>query len=609
MKVIIKVPTDMKLIDKWVEWADICWFEWCDEILIYASKLEIAKQKKIICRLHSYEAFTYYPAQVNWDCVDKLIFVSEDIRKYVIEHYKVIKENTIVIPNGVDMSKWSFKQRDSGFNVAYVGYINYKKGPMLLLHTIKAIYNQDGRYKFYIAGQFQDPRYSLYFQQMVKEFGLENNFFFEGWQKDLDKWLEDKNYILCTSVLESQNMSVMQAMAKGIKPVVHNFVGAKGIYHNKYLWNTIDEAVCNITGELYNSYEYRDFVNDNYSLERQIKTIEGMINELIMDDKKNNSFDYVEYWNKRLNLNFNIEGVGYIGLGEIYNKLLYKNRIDLLDGILDKAFNETSNKRVLELGPGIGIFTEYFYKKGVQLYEAIDISSKSVSELQRSYQKYQFKHGDICEDSYYEGEYDLIFSADVLLHVTNENQYAKAISNISRHLSANGICILLDPISIINTKSQSPHVVIRDKEYVEKVMINHNLVLIDMHPVAFFMNYPFDRELLGSKSNNALYLFNLIHSIFMDTSISEENKQIIGEYLLNRDRQLLYNKNFGLSEKLLIVQKPETNRNINFDLSDILHINNINSSIKAITQKLCENGIEKHSAFKKVIEILDSFED
>lgn len=609
LKVLIKVPTEMKLIDKWVEWADICWFEWCDELLIYASKLELAKQKKIICRLHSYEAFTYYPAQVNWDCVDKLIFVSEDIHKYVIEHSKVNKENTIVIPNGVDMSKWSFKQRSPGFNVAYVGYINYKKGPMLLLHTIKAIYNQDNRYKFYIAGQFQDPRYILYFQNMVKEFSLENNFFFEGWQQDLDKWLEDKNYILCTSVLESQNMSVMQAMVKGIKPVVHNFVGAKGIYPKKYLWNTIDEAVCNITEESYNSNEYRTFIEINYSLEKQINTIEQMINELIIKDKENISFDYIKYWNNRLNLNFNIEGVGYIGLGEIYNKLLYQSRIDLLDGVLNKAFSETSDIRVLELGPGIGIFTEYFHRRGVQLYEAIDISSKSVSELQRSYPQYQFKHGDICEDSYYEGEYDLILSADVLLHVTNENQYAKAISNISRHLSPHGICILLDPISIIHTKSQSPHVVIRDKEYVEKVMLDNKLALVDMQPVTFFMNFPFDSDLLGSKSNNAYYLFNLINSIFMDTSITTENKQIIGEYLLNRDRQMRYCKNFGLSEKLLIVQKSKTNRNINFDLRDILHINNINSSLKAITLAISNNKIEQHSSFIKVVELLDSFED
>ncbi|QNU66876.1 glycosyltransferase [Ruminiclostridium herbifermentans] len=608
-KAIIKVSTDMKMIDKWMKWADICWFEWCDELLIYASKLEIAKQKKIICRLHSYEAFTYYPAQVNWECVDKLIFVSEDIQKYVIEHFKVNKGNTIVIPNGVDMSKWSYKQREPGFNVAYVGYINYKKGPMLLLHTIKAIYDKDNRYKFYIAGQFQDTRYLLYFQQMSKEFGLENNFFIEGWQKDLDNWLEDKNYILCTSVLESQNMSVMQAMAKGIKPVVHNFVGAKGIYPDEYLWNTIDEAVCNITEEGYNSDEYRSFIDINYSLEKQINAIDKMINELIIKDKENISFDYIEYWNNRLNSNFNIEGVGNFGLGEIYNKLLYKCRIDIWDGIFNKILNESRDIRVLELGPGIGIFTEYFYRKGIQDYEAIDISSKSSIELQHRYPKYQFKNGDICEDSHYEGEYDLIFCADVLLNITNENQFKKAINNISRHLCADGICIFFEPISTINTKSQSPQVIIRDKEYIEKVFIDNNLVLVDMQPVVFFMNYPFDRNLLGRKSNNALYLFNLICSIFKDTTISNQNKQIIGEYLLNRDRQLVYNNKLGLSEKLLIVQKSEINKNINFDLREILNIKKINSRLKVLSSAIYNNEIQQHNSLNKVIELVNSLED
>lgn len=284
-KVTVKSLEEKKLIDQWMEWANVCWFEWCDELLIYGSKLAIAKDKKIICRLHSYEAFTNYPSQVNWSCVDRLIFVAEDIRKYVIENFKVNKEITVVIPNGIDMDKWSFKQRSLGFKVAYVGYINYKKGPMLLLHAAKAIYDQDNRYKFYIAGQFQDPRYSLYFKQMVQEFGLENNFFFEGWQEDIDKWLEGKNYILCTSVLESQNMSVMQAMAKGIKPIIHNFTGAKGIYEKKYLWNTISEAVCMVTNESYDSEEYRNFIANNYSLEKQFEEISRMVNCLEEDGK------------------------------------------------------------------------------------------------------------------------------------------------------------------------------------------------------------------------------------------------------------------------------------------------------------------------------------
>ena len=104
-KITIKTNEDFKLIDKWMGWADICWFEWCDGLIIYGSKLAIAKERKIICRLHSYEAFTNYPSQVNWNNVDKLIFVAEHIQTFVIEKYKINKEKMIIIPNGVKIGR------------------------------------------------------------------------------------------------------------------------------------------------------------------------------------------------------------------------------------------------------------------------------------------------------------------------------------------------------------------------------------------------------------------------------------------------------------------------------------------------------------------------
>lgn len=300
-KVVIKLPSDFFLIDRWMNWADICWFEWCDELIAYGSNLEAAKRKKIICRLHSYEAFTGYPLKVNWNNIDKIIFVSENIQNYVLNKFSISEGIVTIIPNGVDLEKWGYCQRDKGFNIAYVGYINYKKGPMLLLQAFKAIFDHDKRYKLYIAGQYQDQRYNLYFKQMVREFGLENNFFFEGWQENLDEWLGDKNFILCSSILESQNMSVMQAMAKGIKPVIHNFVGARGIYSNKFIWNTIEEAVGLITEKDYNSSEYRDFVSNKYSLNTQLEKVFELLEQLaskraanVQSGTQSNSTDLTE---------------------------------------------------------------------------------------------------------------------------------------------------------------------------------------------------------------------------------------------------------------------------------------------------------------------------
>lgn len=267
------IVTDFNQIVNGMNWADICWFEWCDELIIYGSKLQIAKKKTIICRLHSYEAFTNNIMKVNWEVVDNIIFVAEHIKNLVVSKVKIDNDKISVIPNGLNLNKYKFKNYSKGFNISFIGYIDFKKGPMLLIHTFKAIHDIDNRYKLYIAGQFKEERYKLYFNQMIEEMELKESIFFQGWQTDIDKWLEDKEYIICTSVLESQNMSIMQAMSKGIKPIIHNFVGAKQIYSEKYIWNTIEDAVKMIISDEYNSREYREFVENKYSLKKQIEVM------------------------------------------------------------------------------------------------------------------------------------------------------------------------------------------------------------------------------------------------------------------------------------------------------------------------------------------------
>lgn len=266
-------------IDEAMEWADICWFEWCDELITYASNKYYFYNKKIVCRLHSYEAFTDNIFNVNWNNVDKVIFISEEIRNYVISKVNMDISKTKVIPNGIDIRKFKYRKGKCGFSIAYVGYINYKKGPMLLLHAFKAIFDFDKRYKLFIAGEFQDERDKLYFNQMIKVLNIEENVIFEGWQKDLNQWLENKDYIICTSLLESQNVSIMQAMSKGIKPLIHNFVGASKIYPQEYIWNTIEDLIKMINSENYRSVQYRGFIEKKYSLNLINKLYNEFINE------------------------------------------------------------------------------------------------------------------------------------------------------------------------------------------------------------------------------------------------------------------------------------------------------------------------------------------
>jgi glycosyltransferase involved in cell wall biosynthesis len=279
------VVTQYNQIDEGMEWADITWFEWCDELVVHGSNLDIAKEKRVICRLHSYEAFTDYPLKVNWDNVDCFICDTVHIKDIVLEKVDIDNDKILIVPVGVETSRFNFSNRKKGFNVAYVGYINYKKGPMFLIQLINALKKEDNRYRLFVGGEFQDQRDILYFRQMIKELNLENNLVYQGWIENVNEWLEDKQYIVSTSLLEGQHLSVMEGMCKGIKPIIHNFVGAKQVYDKKYVWNTINEAVAMIKDESYDSEEYRKYIVDNYSNEKQLMKIKSELERLQLKHK------------------------------------------------------------------------------------------------------------------------------------------------------------------------------------------------------------------------------------------------------------------------------------------------------------------------------------
>lgn len=504
------IVTSKEQIDKGMEWADICWFEWCDELVIYGSKTQWATEKKIVCRLHRYEIFTDYPQRVSWENVDKLIVVTPHLAELLEKKVPGIhnRVSIITINNGVNLNKYSFAQRSSGFNLAYVGYIHHRKNPALLLQIMKKLVDKDNRYKLHVAGKFQEDLTKLYWDHLIEKMNLQDNIIFYGWQENIEEWLEDKNYLISTSIHESFGYGIAEAMARGIKPIIHHFPFADEIWATEFLFSSIDEAVEKITQQPYSSPLYRNFIEQNYSLSEQIDHLKTILNDVYKEDKK--GFNYAQYWNSRLENKFNIEGVGYIGLGEIYNEWLYLSRIEILRKFIQKRFKDFKKVNVLEIGPGIGMFTKEFYQHGCNNYVGIDISTKSVDTLREQYKEYRFHCGDISDSANYPSDikFDLIFGADVLLHITNERKYKQTIQNLSNRLTSDGIVLLFDSITLTDAKSGTSHVVIRSLDYIQEIFNEAGLSVGGYIPTNFYMNYPFDKKLLDQKMDLADAVFN-----------------------------------------------------------------------------------------------------
>ena len=267
-------------IEEAITWADIVWFEWMNQSAIYGTTFRGTQFKdNVIIHCHSYEVLSGFPQQIGWQDVDKVVYVAEHVKRVCLDQLPdklPRKIEHLVIPNGVDLDKYTFQEREHGNNIAFVGYINHKKGPMLLLHAMREIADKYPEKILHIAGKHQDPRFEAYFKQNIGTMGLLKHIEFHGWVKEMDDFLKDMNYVICTSPWESQGMGIMEAMACGIKPLVHNFYGAKYVYSPLHLWNTL-ESLLDMMTDSYTSARYRKYVEERYSLEKQVKAIEEIL--------------------------------------------------------------------------------------------------------------------------------------------------------------------------------------------------------------------------------------------------------------------------------------------------------------------------------------------
>jgi glycosyltransferase involved in cell wall biosynthesis len=139
------------------------------------------------------------------------------------------------------------------------------------------LHRRNPSYHLHIAGKVQDASLEQYMRHIVQTLGLDSVVHFEGWQEDIQTWLADKNYIICTSVIESQGMGILEAMAGGIKPVIHNFPGAQDTFGSEWLFTTPQEFCDQILAGEYQSSRYRAFVENRYSLSTQLDRISQIL--------------------------------------------------------------------------------------------------------------------------------------------------------------------------------------------------------------------------------------------------------------------------------------------------------------------------------------------
>ena len=239
-----------------------------------SSKPEEYPDAKHIFYMRRFDFFYPEWRKLNWNKIDHLIFVNNIFKEAVDDWLKEhsLKVPTSLIYNYVDIDKWIYKpEKERTYNIGMACNIHLKKNVPLAIQILNAL---PEKYSLHLAGAMQDNCLLEYLNHIAIQTRRRFYYYDKLPRENLDSWWDMMDCCLSTSISEGNPNNIIEAMAKGIKPVVHNWPGAKDQFHEHYIFDTIDDAVMIINSDFNKPEQHRDWVKERYSLDNLDKIYE-----------------------------------------------------------------------------------------------------------------------------------------------------------------------------------------------------------------------------------------------------------------------------------------------------------------------------------------------
>ena len=167
---------------------------------------------------------------------------SHSIIEMMIEHFNSIKEKSYTIPNGVDLSCYGKKVKDSvqvkkrlGLPLnktlmISVGWLREGKGHEYVIRALSALDKKDG-YAFVVLGEGPD-RERL--SQLAEELGVKDCVYLMGMQNNVSDWLSVSDVAISASFSEGLSNALVEAAASQLPIIATNVGGNPEVVEDGY---------------------------------------------------------------------------------------------------------------------------------------------------------------------------------------------------------------------------------------------------------------------------------------------------------------------------------------------------------------------------------------
>jgi len=264
-------------------------------------------------------------------------------------------------------------------------------------------------------------------------------------------------------------------------------------------------------------------------------------------------FDNRQYWESRLREHYSLAGVGYLRLGRRFNEWMYRVRGAVFDGIVRKYGSVEvagyQGAEVLDVGAGTGFYVDRWLRLGARV-TGLDLTDVAVRELTRCFPEARFVQADIGQPlsgvPLTAESFDAVSAFDVLFHIVDDAQYARAFHNIATLLKPGGWFFWSDNF-LRHPTERVAHQVSRTLAESTACVEAAGLEVVDRVPMFVLMNYPAD-----TTSRLARWAWT---AMVAPAALAEPIGWAVGAVLYPVERALLRRRRESPSTELMVCRK------------------------------------------------------
>ena len=157
---------------------------------------------------------------------DKIVTVSEDMRRFYIENDKIPNDKIVSIYNSCDLDKINEASKEEIDKykeifedkkvVISLGRFIKQKGQWSLIKAFSKIVEEHKEYKLVIFGRGEEKEY---LQKLIDGLKINENVFLLNFVSNPYKYLKNSEIYVCSSLFEGCSNSILEAMAVGL-PII-----------------------------------------------------------------------------------------------------------------------------------------------------------------------------------------------------------------------------------------------------------------------------------------------------------------------------------------------------------------------------------------------------